>query len=232
MKSLISIAVAILAASILCHAAGEHRPIELPEPVLRGMPLEEAITRRRSERVYSEESLKIEELSQILFAAQGITERRSGIELRAAPSAGATYPLEIYVFVNRVNSLAPGVYHYLPSQHAIEMVKSGDYAKSLSDACLGQSMPEQGACSVVMTAVPERTTDRYGERGLNYVYMEVGHVSQNIYLQCTSLGLAVVGIGAFYDEELDRLLGIDCEREMSVFLNSIGRKPLKKGEPE
>jgi SagB-type dehydrogenase family enzyme len=206
-----------------CRGVSQDRPIVLPEPALRGLSLEEAIGARRSVRTYSEDSLSIEELSQILFAAQGITGRRGGHGLRAAPSAGGTYPLEVYAFVSRIEGLAPGIYHYSPEGHTIDLVKAGPYGKSLAGVCLGQSMPEEAALSVVLAAVPERTVSRYGERGIRYVHMEAGHVSQNICLECASLGLGAVPIGAFDDGQLDRLIGIDGEEEISLYVNSIGR---------
>ena len=206
-----------------CQVVSQDQPIDLPEPALKGLGLEEAIAARRSVRSYSEDSLSMAELSQILFAAQGITGRRGDFGLRAAPSAGGTYPIEVYAFANRIEGLAPGIYRYLPEGHSIEIVKAGPHGKSLAGVCLGQSMPEEAALSLVLTAVPERTTSRYGERGIRYVHMEAGHISQNICLECASLGLGAVPIGAFDDNQLDRLIGIDGEEEISLYVNSIGR---------
>jgi SagB-type dehydrogenase family enzyme len=213
-----------------CRGVGQDRPLGLPEPALEGLSLEEAIAARRSVRSYSEDSLSMKELSQILFAAQGITATRGNYALRAAPSAGGTYPIEVYAFAERIEGLAPGIYHYLPEGHAIELVKAGPHGKSLAEVCLGQSMPGEAALSVVLAAVPERTTSRYGERGIRYVHMEAGHVSQNICLECASLGLGAVPIGAFDDRELDRLIGIDGESEISLYVNSIGRIREKRGD--
>ena len=198
--------------------------VNLPEPRHEGLSVEEAIRERRSTRSYAPEALKLEELSQILFAAQGITGSMGDRSLRAAPSAGATYPFEIYVFAHCVEGLDPGIYHYLPYGHEVEVVREGDFREALSDACLGQSMLEEAACVFVLAAVAERTTDVYGDRGLMYVYMEAGHISQNIYLQSTSLGLAVVAVGAFYESEVDALIGLDGEHETSIYVNCVGRK--------
>ena len=206
-----------------CRGVSQDQPIGLPEPALRGLSLEEAIAARRSVRSYSEDSLSMAELSQILFAAQGVTARRGDYGLRSAPSAGGTYPIEVYALADRIEGLAPGIYHYEPEGHALELVKAGSHGKSLARVCLGQSMPEEAALSVVLTAVPERTTLRYGERGIRYVHMEAGHVSQNICLECASLGLGAVPIGAFDDGQLDRLIGIDGGQEISLYVNSIGR---------
>ncbi len=223
------IAVGILGLAGSSDLACQRTSVKLPRPNLKGMCVEEAIAERGSERGYSADSLSLGEVSQILFSAQGITGKRDGHELRAAPSAGGTFPIELYVVATRIKSLAPGIYHYLPADHAIELVRSGEYGDSLSLACLGQAMPHTAACSILMTAVPRRTRERYGERAMRYIYMEAGHISENIYLECTSLGLAVVGVGAFYDEELDALLGIDGETEMSVFVNCIGKRE-ERGE--
>jgi SagB-type dehydrogenase family enzyme len=198
--------------------------ISLPEPGHRGLSVEEAILLRRSRRSYGPEPLALGELSQILFAAQGITGSVGSRALRAAPSAGGTYPFEIYIFANRVEGLEPGIYHYIPQGHEVEVIRRGDFARAVSEACLGQSMPAEAACSIVLAAVAERTTDIYGERGLMYVYMEAGHISENIYLQCVSLGLAVVAVGAFYESDVDALIGLDGEQETSIYVNCIGRK--------
>lgn len=182
--------------------------LKLPEPSYKSpVSIEEAILVRRSIREYADKPLTLKQLSQILWAAQGITERRWGF--RTAPSAGATYPLEVYVMVKGggVEGLDPGIYHYLPGPHEIELVRPGDYSRGLMRAALGQEWVLEAAVNLVINAVHERTTERYGERGYRYVYMEVGHVGQNVYLQCVSLGLACVVIGAFYDDDVKRIVG-------------------------
>jgi SagB-type dehydrogenase family enzyme len=198
--------------------------ISLPEPAHRGLTVEEAIRRRRSVRSYGEGSLTLQQVSQILYAAQGVTGSAGDRPLRAAPSAGGTYPFEVYVFAVRVDGLAAGIYHYLPCGHELEVVREGDFSEALSEACLGQSMPAEAACTLVLAAVPHRTTDVYGDRGLIYVYMEAGHISENIYLQCASLNLGVVAVGAFLESEVDALIGLDGEQEGALYVNCIGRK--------
>ena len=209
---------------ILACGTSSSGSVNLPEPGHDGLSVEQAIRERRSTRSYADDALTLAELSQILFAAQGITGSMGDRTLRAAPSAGATYPFEVYVFVNRVEELEPGIYHYIPHGHELEVLRRGDFARALSEACLGQRMPAEAACTVVLAAVAARTTDVYGERGLNYIYMEAGHISQNVYLQCASLGLAVVAVGAFYESEVDTLIGLDGEHESSIYVNCIGRK--------
>ncbi len=193
--------------------------IKLPDPVTRGkVSLEETLSKRKSVRTYTKDPLSKKEISQLLWAAQGITHEG---EKRTAPSAGATYPLEIYVVVNRVEGLKPGIYHYLPSDHTLELKKSGKFGKELAHAALDQEMIEKAAADIVITALYQRTTSRYGDRGRRYVHMEVGHVGQNIYLQAEALGLGTVAVGAFYDERVKRLMGID---EEVLYIMPIGKK--------
>ncbi len=209
---------------ILASGAAGGGTINLPEPRLTGLAVEEAIRQRRSVRSYTSEALTMEELSQIVFAAQGITGTLGDRTLRAAPSAGATYPFEVYVFANRVEGLEPGIYHYLPHGHELEIVRKGRFGEALSEACLGQGMPAEAACTLVFCAVPERTTRVYGDRGLMYMYMEAGHISENVYLQCASLGLGVVAVGAFEESEVNALIGLDGREETTVYINCMGRK--------
>ena len=189
----------------------------LPEPrIYRDVSLEEAILKRRSIREYSEEPLRLEDLSQILWAAQGITDPSR--MFRAAPSAGATYPLEVYLVVKEVVDLEPGVYRYIPANHSLQVIKEGDYSYHLYRACLNQRWVLDAKANIVITAVYERTTSVYGERGIRYVHMEAGHVGQNIYLQSTALGVGTVAVGAFYDEEVEEVVGCGPgERALYVF---------------
>jgi len=186
----------------------EVRRLKLPPPSHKSsVSVEEALTLRRSIREYEAKPLTLKQVSQILWAAQGITLPEYGF--RTAPSAGATYPLEVYLVVKRkgVRDLDPGVYHYLPHSHELELIRTGDYSKELMKAALDQEWVGAAAVNLVINAVYERTTKHYGDRGVRYVYMEVGHVGENVYLQCVSLGLGCVVIGAFYDEEVKRIIG-------------------------
>ncbi len=201
-------------------AVGE--AIKLPPPITRGnVSVEEAISRRRSVRSYADKPLSLLHVSQLLWAAQGITDPARG--LRAAPSAGATYPLEVYVVVGAggVIGLEAGVYRYYPESHEIKLVKLGDLRKMLAEACLGQSWVREAPVSIVITAVYERTTSRYGERGERYVHMEAGHVGENIYLECVSLGLGCVVVGAFYDHDVARILAIPAG-ESPLYVIPVG----------
>lgn len=197
--------------------------VNMPPPKLKGeMSVEEAIARRRSRRNYLEDPLKLEELSNLLWAAQGITEPVN--KLRAAPSAGATYPLEVYVVIRKggVEELSEGVYHYNPFEHILEKHIEGDLSVELSSAAVSQQWVRDAALNIILTAINERTTERYGQRGIRYIHMEIGHVGENIYLQAESLDLGAVVIGAFYDDWVQQLLNLP-ENENPLYIISVGR---------
>lgn len=196
--------------------------IKLPAPRTDGdTSVERALQRRRSVREYRDAPLSLAEISQLLWAAAGITEPRDS--RRTAPSAGATYPLELYLVGGNVAGLPRGVYKYSPSDHEIARIKDGDVRRDLSAAALGQSCVEQGAVSLVFSAVYERTTRRYGERGVRYVHMEVGHAAQNVYLQAVSLGLGTVVVGAFEDERVRRVVGMP-DGEHPLYIMPVGKR--------
>lgn len=186
----------------------------------RGLFVEEAIQRRRSIRDYSGKPLTMEQLSLLLHSAYGITE--PSYPLRASPSAGALYPLEIYPVVNRVAGLASGVYHYRPKDHALDLVKEGDFRSSLLTYTGGQDMVLQASVVLVITAIFQRTCWKYQDRAYRYVLLDAGHLGENLYLAATSLGLGPCGIGAFLDDEVNRLVSTDGREEAAVYLVSIG----------
>jgi len=186
------------------------------------MILEEAIEKRRSVRSYSSEAITLDQLSQLLFASQGVSGRIYGQPLRSAPSAGALYPIEIYPVVNNVQDLAQGIYHYSILEHALELTRSGDFHLEITAAGLGQEMLGVAGVTFILSAIFDRTSHRYGERGLRYAYMEAGHISQNIYLQAVSLGLGSVSVGAFIDGQVNKLVGIDGHKEAAIYLHAVG----------
>lgn len=194
--------------------------IVLPEPRLKGaVSLEEALQKRRSVREYSNEPLDITEITQLLWAAQGVTSEWGG---RTAPSAGATYPLEIYVVAGNVNGLKLGVYHYIPSVHRLSGIREGDIRRELSEAALNQSWVASAPVSIVIAAVYERTTQRYGDRGIIYVHMEVGHAAQNVCLQAVALGLGAVPVGAFEDEKVKGIIRM-TGKEAPLYIIPVGK---------
>jgi SagB-type dehydrogenase family enzyme len=196
--------------------------IVLPKPEYTGITVEQAIKQRRSVRHYSQKPLTKEQLSQLLFAAQGITAKTYGKPLRAAPSAGALYPFEIYIIANNVQDLPKGIYHYSVLEHNLEMVKSGDFRRQISNAGLDQRMLGDAGATFVLSAIFDRVCYKYGERGYRYVYIEAGHISQSIYLQAVSLGLGSVCVGAFSDEKVNKLIDVDGVKEAVIYLHSVG----------
>ena len=195
--------------------------LSLPTPLYDGeTSLERALLERRSVRNYTGEPLKLAEVSQLLWATQGITSPSRG---RTAPSAGALYPLEIYLLAGEVSGLPVGVYHYLPAEHALTLVLEADQRLALYQAALRQNAVKDAAAVIVIAAVYERTTVKYGERGVQYVHMEVGSAAQNIYLQATTLDLGTVFIGAFHKDQVEMVLGLG-EDEIPLSIMPVGRK--------
>lgn len=195
----------------------------LPPEKKGGKPIWEAIAQRRSQREFSLHPISLAQLSQLLWAAQGITARARGYDFRAAPSAGALYPIETYIVVNRVDKLAPGLYHFDMKENQLILLKEGNFGRDLSHAGLGQEMLEEASCVFIWTAIVARSKWKYRERAYRYIYMDAGHIGQNLYLAATAMNLGCCTVGAFYDEEVDRLIGIDGREEISVYLGVVGR---------
>ena len=191
--------------------------INLPAPSSAGkMSLEEALQSRRSIRRYSDQPLSEQEISQLLWAAQGVTSPQG---YRTAPSAGALYPLELYAVTQS------GVYHYDPARHTLGFVQEGDARRKLYEAALKQDPVLKAPLVIVITAVYERTEIKYGEeRGPRYVHLEAGHAAQNLLLQAVTLGLGAVPIGAFYDDRVQGALDLPADH-MPLYLIPVGRLP-------
>jgi SagB-type dehydrogenase family enzyme len=205
--------------------------IQLPQPRLKSdVSIEEAFSRRRSVRDYKDESITLNEVSQLLWAAYGITQKavngpaslRGGF--RTSPSAGALYPLEFYLVAGKVEGLKPGVYKYDSEKHELRMVLEGDKRKNVFNASLSQEMFLYAPATIVITANFSGTTGKYGKRGReHYVWLDAGHSAQNICLQCVSLGLSTCTAGAFSDEEISRVLNLPIEEE-PIYLMPVGKK--------
>jgi|WetSurMetagenome_2_1015567.scaffolds.fasta_scaffold37431_3 SagB-type dehydrogenase family enzyme len=174
-----------------------------------GLPLAEAISLRRSTRGFSPESIQLFQLSQILWAAQGITDPQR--DLRSIPSAGGTYPLEIYLAIGDegIDNFNSGVYHYESAEHALQTHLPEDIRSELADAAMNQDFISVAPVSLIICAIYNRTLMRYSSRGERYVYMEAGHSSQNVYLQATALNLRTVAVGAFHDDKVRQVLRLD-----------------------
>ncbi len=181
--------------------------IKLPAPCYDSKTsIERALIQRRSIRSYSNEPLSLAEISQLLWAAQGITDSRG---YRTSPSAGALYPLEIYIVAGRIKDIPAGIYKYRPHKHQLVKTVDGDKRAEVCRASLNQSPISDAAAVIVFCAISERTTVKYGERGIRYVYIEAGHAVQNVYLQAVSLNLGTLVIGAFRDNELKNVMNFD-----------------------
>jgi len=196
------------------------RVIELPGPKFDGpVPLEKALAQRRSVRSYQPIPLSLEEIGQLLWAAQGISSSRG---YRTAPSAGATYPLEMYISAVNVEDLAPGVYRYRPREHDLVSIADGGRRDELTRAALRQGAIQDAPAVFIVTAKYARTTGRYGEGGFRYVHMEAGHAAQNLCLQAVARGMGAVVIGAFRDREIRAALGLRSD-ETPLYVIPVGK---------
>jgi SagB-type dehydrogenase family enzyme len=179
--------------------------IKLAKPDLKGsFALEKAIAVRRSRRKFSAKQLTLEQIGQLVWAAQGQDAWKG---CRTAPSAGATYPLELFVMTGE------GLFHYLPAKHSLEKLRERDLRGELALAAWGQEFVQAAPLTLVFAAQFSRTTGRYGERGVRYVYMEAGHAAQNVHLEAEALGLGSVAVGAFDDDSVSKVLGLPSELE-------------------
>ena len=197
--------------------------IALPEPARSGdTSVEEALQRRRSIRAYTPEPLPLDVVAQLAWAAQGVTDSATGF--RAAPSAGATFPLEIDLLIHGTPGLEDGVYRYLPSEHALQQRISGDQRHAVHEAALRQPAILSAPLVMVIASVTERTAARYGARAERYVHMEAGHAAQNVSLQGVALNVGSVVIGAFDDAALAAALDLD-PREEPLYVVPLGFVP-------
>jgi len=216
MKPIVTFACAVVvlffAASCGTSETGETPEVrELAKPSLKGtMSVEEALAARRSVRAYADRPLSDEQLAQILWAAQGITEKERG--LRTAPSAGALYPIEVYVF------LGDGVWHYVPQSHTLTLHVKGDQRDALSKAALGQGSVRTNGAVVLIAADYARTTSKYGDRAKQFVHVEVGCVCQSVLLEATALGIVGVPVGAFSDADVKRVAALPDEQTPQLLI--------------
>ncbi len=209
-------------AFIMHSAADDNRgSIKLPEPIYDSKTsVEKALHERRSIRQYKNLPITLSDLAQLLWAAQGISGTGGR---RTAPSAGALYPLELHAVVGNVTGLSAGIYSYDPLKHELSTILDSDKRSELSKAALGQSAVKNAAAVLVISAVHERVTGKYGERGIRYVHMEAGHAAENVFLQAVSLDLGTVVIGAFQDEEVRAVLHLPGQVQ-PLYLMPVGKK--------
>ena len=195
--------------------------ITLPEPQLSGnISIEQTLQQRRSVREYADIPLSVEEIGQLAWAAQGITDPDRGF--RTAPSAGATFPVEIYLLLTGLDEIPDGIYQYRNRNHSLERVRDGDRRSDLHRVALRQDAITLAPVVMVISGVLERTRQRYGERALRFLYMESGHIAQNVYLQGMALDIGTVVIGAFDDDGVREVLQLD-EGEHPLYIMPLGK---------
>lgn len=188
----------------------------------QSLSIVEVLRRRRSTRFFSPKPLSLNALSFLLWASTGIQRRERGCEFRTAPSAGALYPIETYLIVNNVEGLEKGLYHYNIEAHALETLKGGDFAEKMVHAALEQKIFTEAPVALIWTAVFERSKWKYAQRAYRYVYLDAGHIAQNLALAATSIGLGSCQIGAFFDDEINQILGVDGTEESVLYLSVVG----------
>jgi SagB-type dehydrogenase family enzyme len=198
--------------------------VALSDPLTEdGAPIWELLQKRRSERRFQDSPLRESELSQLLWATQGITQRGRGVDFRTVPSAGALYPVETYLVIHDVEGVESGVYHYDVQHHQLEQLKRGDFRAEVARAALDQRMAARANVVFIWTAVFERSKWKYKQRAYRYVYLDAGHTAQNLALAAVALGLGSCQIAALYDDEANDLLGVDGVEESTLYMTVVGR---------
>ena len=187
-----------------------------------GAPLWEILSKRRSERDFLTQPVSAHQVSQLLWAAQGITAEQFGYKFRTVPSAGALYPVETYLVINDVEEIPQGVYHYNVLEHSLEQVKEGDYRVQIARAALDQRIGYDANLVFAWTAVLERCKWKYKQRAFRYIYLDAGHIAQTVAVAAVSLELGTCQIAALYDEEVNDLLGVDGMEETAIYLTVVG----------
>jgi SagB-type dehydrogenase family enzyme len=202
----------------------EAQMIALPAPERAGgMPLWEAVGGRRSVRDFRGSPLSARDLSQLLWSSQGITRIMGEYALRAAPSAGALYPIETYLSVQAVEGIESGIYHYDVREHGLDLLRNDDFREAVAGAALDQGFLVEAAVVFAWTAVFARSKWKYKERAYRYVYLDAGHIAQNVALAAVALGLGSCQIAALYDDEVNAVLGVDGKEESIVYMTAVGR---------
>jgi SagB-type dehydrogenase family enzyme len=199
------------------------KSIPLSRPQRQPMlTLDTTLKQRKSTRSFSLHPLDKKQLAYLLRATTGIQRYERGHAFRTVPSAGALYPIETYLVLHRIIGLPPGVYHYSIQHHMLEELSLGDFQHQITQATLGQTMSRDAAVVMSWTAIFQRCKWKYRQRAYRYVYLDAGHIAQNLALTATSLNLGTCQIGAFYDEEVNAILGIDGVVESAIYLSAIG----------
>jgi SagB-type dehydrogenase family enzyme len=197
--------------------------IELPafEPA-KAMSLDKTLRQRKSIRDYQDRAISKGQLAYLLWASTGIQRVEDGYEFRTAPSAGALYPIETYVIVNNVKLLEPGAYHYAIQSHQLELLEQRDLRRQIAAAALGQGMCATAPVVFIWTAIFERCKWKYGQRAYRYIYLDAGHIAENLALTAVSLNLGTCEIGALYDDHVNAIIGIDGTKESTICMATVG----------
>jgi len=198
------------------------RRVKLPEPPALDAALGDVLRSRRSVRAFADGPLTLEQVSGLLWASTGIGRREQGHEFRTAPSAGALYPIETYVVASRVEGFEPGVYHYAIRDHALEELKRGAFSDQAAHAALGQRMCAEAAAVFLWTALFQRAKWKYKQRAYRYVYLDAGHIAENLALAAGALGLGTCQIGALFDDECNEIVGVDGTEESVIYMSVVG----------
>lgn len=200
-----------------------------PEQLTVGdAPLRQVIANRKSRREYGSGSLDLEELSFLLWATQGIRaveQAADGVTTRrTVPSGGSRHPFETYLFVNRVNGVDQGLYRYLPMEHKLLLITLGDFSESISEGCCGQGFVGEGAVVFIWSAIPYRMEWRYTTRAAKTIALDAGHLCQNLYLAAEAIGAGTCAIGAYFQDKMDAILGLDGEDEFVIYAAPVGKR--------
>ena len=191
--------------------------------VAAGMSAAEAMLTRRSVRSFSSRAMAAAELSQLLVLASGISSDKFGNARRTAPSSGALYPIELYPVIHNVDGFERGVYHYAYLEHAVELIRPGDFRQRIVEQGLMQEFLGQSGAVIFLTQILQRMRPKYQDRSYRYGLVEIGHIGQNLYLAATSMGLGACGVGAFMDDDINDMLGVDGTEEAAIYLVAVGR---------
>jgi SagB-type dehydrogenase family enzyme len=206
------------------------RVVRLPKPGLEGgLPSARAISTRRSNRSYSDRPMSLDELSRFLFLTSGITADKFGNARRTAPSSGALYPIEVYPIVHNVDGIERGVYHYAYREHALELVRAEDMRTRVVEQGIGQEFLGQCGAVLFVTMIMQRMRPKYQDRSYRYGLLEAGHVGENAYLAATEMGLGACGVGAFMDDAMNEMLGVDGVEEAVVYMLAVGHSADQPG---
>ena len=198
--------------------------VHLPTDWVMDMGLRQALQQRRSCRRFGKSAISIKDLSMLLWASQGISGRAGNFFFRTAPSAGALYPVETYLSVQNVETIDGGLFHFQPAEFCLEKMSAELPGNKVAEAALGQSFLAQAGLVFIWSAILRRSFSKYGHRGMRYILMDAGHISQNLLLAAEALGLGACPVAAFYDDELNALLGLDGTEESVIYMAAVGTR--------